>query len=544
MPSSVAKKAKALSQAQNIVEARVRYKNALIEEMNSSTIEELQVFFGKNPDLRLFIENSKQDPEEVKNILILQKAMIGVANHQMLALQEVANVIDSYIKDECAAISLALAIHINLLDEENRMYKMRHTRNKFAMDRVGYEQEYENNESYTYKNILTMFEINGLFDLQENEFLNTYITFIEISNKSWPQLSDQFARLLSKHAQAVEKCKRDLNALSDFYAEFKQTMFENLSRAAVIVDSGKEFMKSQACIGKGYMVNLQATYLNAYQLKAYLKEISEQLQKATNEDSKWKTEQLKLQAEKNKQQLEEAKQEKQRQKQIQQAAKLQDKLAKEVALQELEKKRQELELVAAAKLKAEKEEQEQHKVQRRLADVKWRQEVEANKTHKLEAQRDERKQFVRELSNNKAFCNENGILRSKFQLSDETIGKNMAGIAELLSPDCKAISYKKAVALIVSLGGKVDIGTGSSHQKIIFGDFVYQYLEKQEQTQEKFVAGLYRPHNGETELKRFELGLLKDVLRSILPEQFRIELNAPKAMVGSAVRPAYSVFKT
>ena len=105
----------------------------------------------------------------------------------------------------------------------------------------------------------------------------------------------------------------------------------------------------------------------------------------------------------------------------------------------------------------------------------------------------------------------------KFRITDEVFESNVNSLIELFSADFKSISYDKAVSLIKRLGGTVDSATGSSHQKIKFNNAEYVLVDG---SRASFVAGLPRPHNGETQLRRFELDLLRNAIRSVVgPER-------------------------
>lgn len=145
-------------------------------------------------------------------------------------------------------------------------------------------------------------------------------------------------------------------------------------------------------------------------------------------------------------------------------------------------------------------------------------EIEENRVKNEEKKLETRKLIV---SEEKLKIKDDGGLQSKLQLSDETIKKHYQELIDILSPDMQEISFDKAVKFIERLGGTVT-SSGGSHHKITFKGSLFSYINKDGV---QFVSGLPRPHGGETSLRRHELNLLKDAIKSILPENWELKFK-------------------
>ena len=535
---TIAKRAKALRKALDIVEARLRYNEALKDELARSTPEELRAFFYKyHPNYRKIIDESLNDAEKLSlNIELCKNALIVGIDEDLNTLQTLATVLNKYSEDEAYILSIAYLLHLHISLETReidaaRALNAERTKNFDRAARKAdpkFVDKSEFSELCTYNDIMRIFEHAELFGLRENAFFGSYSTFIKTrDHKSiFFILSPQFERLLDKNSTAIATALKNLKTLSDFHHDLVADLEVKLNNATTILKLCQDFMAQENRNESAFpdQHRLMQSFNKGYNLKAELKHISEQIQRAITEDCEWKAEQEKQQRQREEQRR---KQEKQEQQRLKLAAK-QANINKEASAREAELKRQEAKLALEARLKIEQEEQQQRVEARLLANVRWKQEVEARKAEKELAKRSEVAQFAQAVTNNKTiYTDDRGMLQSTFQLPREIIDAHKDEIKELLSDACRSISYKKAVVLIKRLGGNVDVATGSSHQKIIFDGTVYQFIEEPG----KFVAGLPRPHAGETELKRFELNLLKTVVRSVLPKEVRIDLEAENTQV-------------
>lgn len=196
--------------------------------------------------------------------------------------------------------------------------------------------------------------------------------------------------------------------------------------------------------------------------------------------------------------------------------------------QEKDKKQQ---ILAEQKIQLQQQELkkiQESKQQRNQELENWLKSVEEQRQINLQAKKQRLQKMIDSSERNLADDAYN-IVNPCYIVPQELIEKNVATLEELFDPKTKTITYLKAVTLIEALGGKVDVSTGSSHQKIIFSGHVVQDLQVDNQNVEmKSVAGIAKPHARKTDIRNHNLKLLRGALRSVLPAEFFLALDDRK----------------
>lgn len=114
------------------------------------------------------------------------------------------------------------------------------------------------------------------------------------------------------------------------------------------------------------------------------------------------------------------------------------------------------------------------------------------------------------------------IVGSQFMLSPAIIGANYDNLVHLYDPNTKKYRYRDVDSLIRSLGGRLETATGSSHQRVIFNATIYQEVDFDDEDPGSVVAGIARPHNGETVLRNHNLTLLRNAISSVLLADWKL----------------------
>lgn len=535
MPSSQHNKALAICRVINILKARIKYNTELLCEIENYNHEDFLEFGVKN----FCLDSRNKDSLSHEHITESKRVLLSYTSNDIERLKELLKNAESQNNPVLAYyIMLRLCIEqhqADRLQKESQDYGLSSKQASIASNSD--KQEYS-----TYKDIKNILYDN-YFDLCEQEFISTYSEFRIINNYKYLILTPQFSQLLKRQNETIEKCRSNLSKLSklsNFHIKSIEEFSYEIDKCEVLMQESFEYMKMQdKCLDTTQVPHQQLlimAYQCAYKIKTPLTQITTKIKSLLEEEQKWQTEQKQQQiiAEQNA-----AREEKQRKVESERAAKaakkkadIEDKTAKLALEQACIQKELEQKKLLEIKQKEDALRKQELLDKRLLATNEWKLKVANERAAKELQENDEKNKFNESFSKNKTEYDDNGIVKSNFKLPVSVIESHAEEIRDLLS--CTAISYRRAVTLIKSLGGKIDISTGSSHQKIIFNNTLYQYINGSAEA--KLVAGLYRPHDGETRLMRFELELLKNVVRAIIPVELLHELdNKPK------IRPTLSV---
>lgn len=530
MPENTPDFQKILQRAITLIEARIRYNEALQTELLTYNDQELLEFYcNYDRHFKVIIEKmmEKDDPEsqiERQEFLAFLR-LEYTTNATNVDIGKLKN-IKSALAHAMATHDLFALVYVLHRDIEYEEYAAKvatYTSKEMAhkyptlnsLDGSTFASNEDKLEHYTYKETYKLIE--PLLTAREEEFISTYSEYHLINDTSCLLLTEKFPILIQRCMNRADDLEKASNKISkellDVVLPLQSTLdaYRATLKTALILFNKQQEYKSEILM---YSQEILLAYINVYAIKEGIKTIDTLLTQTSQEIKKFKEEQQRksvAQATKEKKQAKTSSKPKTEQ---------YSKLSATARAAEISTANDKAKQEEAARIQSENKEF-QDAMTKKLKQRKA--EIEAQRTQNEKEKHEQRAANTIQVVS----TDSNGALQSTFKLPDSMVENNIEALTDILSLNCKSISFVDAKTMIERLGGTVE-SSGGSHHKIIFDAEVYSYIDKKNRT---YVAGLPRPHGGETKLRNFELNLFKNALRSVVPDNLLKKIddhNTPK----------------
>jgi hypothetical protein len=569
VPVSEKNKIQVLSIAKEILSSRLRYNEAMAADLANSTAAELKDFFYTlNFSYRDHINSLNSNITELEpNLFAWRDQLFSKAiPADIEMLRKLLDFTDAVMHDKASLLSLLYAVHLFLNNEDQQMQiakkllfdrslqlrkqkeaaatseaaqlgytgKAAHAFIKRAVKLMENEErlhKYDDRarfEFYFIKDITDL--IDSIAEPAEQKFVGHYVELFETDTEYFYVLNSNFKNDLERGCAKIKSLLIAIDQLSLAYEVLKDQLKSELTE---IFEKNNSLNVTIADCNLRDPENLEFLRVNSMDMYQFwvesqtkVVEINKCLQEAKDEEAKYNLQQQYARQEKERHAAKEEKLRQEIERQAAKAAKTRQARDHQSAKEEtvrLEKEK-EAKLEKLKQLEKGCREQAAAEIVKTEAVRKQNITFETNKRKAaIEAQRvrsvqEKRQSMINAISETKVVKQVEGKLVSPYQFKAETIEKCSQDLIDLFSPLTKRISFSDAVTLIGRLGGKVEANKhGSSHHAITFEGNIYTYFGEQIKS-EVTAGGLPRPHNGETDLYRFELNLLREAIESLLPD--------------------------
>lgn len=501
-----------IRKACELIDARIRYNIALQKELRGYNDEQIKVYFSAIIDTI--------SVQEIRNDFITD-----VINGDITTLKETKKIIETGLVDKRDQLKLTLLMYNRIKPEEiliqHRKMAQANWDKRIAKGEKLPARSFTNikgtSEYYTFVELQKI--CDNLLEPIAQELFSKYLNTIDPGSLPFAVMNvDDFKKLLERCHNKLENIKKNIIKLDVIFEEFKAFLYDITNKYSAYIDISNTWLsgyrtlvqehKHEQLISNEIQISILQPYHTIYDLKYEIEELTKICDAMLQEQSEY-TKKQKLDQDRFAEKLAKKTHEK----------KLQD--TKDALLKKQADEQRAVQQYSEFLAEQERIKTENEAKQKQVSEaITARHKIIEEKRIKNEERKIEARKAV--LSEAKIIVSADGRMHSKLQLPEETIESNRNELANILSQETQEISFNKAVKLIEHLGGTVTCN-GGSHHKITFNGSVFSYINKENL---KFVAGLPRPHNGDTTLRRFELGLLKDAIRSILPENWELHFGA------------------